>query len=627
MTRDEGAPLGGDPGDPREPSDPGDPLGPSNPGDDVHDAGGAVSPGEVEVLYRRARPRTDPRGRYPGFKPGSDVLRAGRVMKPGHRPLLCDIVFERDLAVTLRDGTVIYTDVFRPLGGADLPALVAWSPYGKGGGGNQVLDDFPFRAGVPKSAVSGLQKWEAPDPAWWCAQGYAIVNPDARGAFASEGDVRFFGSQEGRDGYDLIEWVASQEWSNGKVGLAGNSWLAIAQWFIAAERPPHLAAIAPWEGLFDLYRHDVLRGGLPDPGFNETILDAMCGDGRVEDVPAMTRRYPLMNSYWEDKRARVEDIRVPAYVVASWTNPLHTPATLEAFTLLGSEEKWLRVHASQEWSDFYGNQEDLRRFFDRYLRDLENGWETTPRARLSILDPGGSDEPNRSEEDFPPARVEYRSLYLDAAAGRLSESPPPAEARADYPADDGRSAAAFEFTFDRDTDVLGHLAVRLWVEAEGADDMDLFVRLEKLSRGGRWLPVAFMPVPKPVAVAAGVAKRLGVTKVDGLFWAGAKGRLRVSHREVDQARSTPAEPFLVHRMEERLSPGEIVPVVVSLGALGMRWHRRQRLRLAVAGFDLTPLPIPGVAPPELRNRGRHVIHCGGRYDSRLLLPVLPMGER
>ena len=319
---------------------------------------------------------------------------------------------------TLRDGTVIYTDVLRPVGGADLPAIVAWSPYGKQEG-NQLLDDFPFRAGVPKDAVSGLQKWEAPDPAYWCAHGYAIVNPDARGAYRSEGDVHMFGVQEGRDGHDLIEWVAAQEWSNGKVGLAGNSWLAIAQWFIGAERPPHLAAFAPWEGLVDVYRDDVVRGGIVDAGFNDSIVGITFGRQQVEDVPAMAARYPLMNAYWESKAARLDRIDIPAYVVASWTNFLHTPGTFHGYEGIASTEKWLRVHNTMEWPDFYepAHQDDLRRFFDRYLRGLTNGWESTPRVRLTVLDPGRGDTVDRPGEAFPLGATRYQPLYLAALRG------------------------------------------------------------------------------------------------------------------------------------------------------------------------------------------------------------------
>lgn len=108
------------------------------------------------------------------------------------------------------------------------------------------LDNIPFRAGVPLTAVSELQKWEAPDPAEWCSHGYAVINPDARGAYTSEGKICAQGYQEALDCKDLIEWLAVQPWCNGKVALAGNSWLSIIQWKVASLRPVGLAAIAPW---------------------------------------------------------------------------------------------------------------------------------------------------------------------------------------------------------------------------------------------------------------------------------------------------------------------------------------------------------------------------------------------
>ena len=580
----------------------------------------------IEVLFRQARPVNDPKGRYPGFQPGTTMLTAGTVVKPGHRALACDIVFERDVAVQMRDGATIYADVFRPVGGADLPAIVAWSPYGKEGG-NQVLGDIPFRAGVPKAAVSELQKFEAPDPAYWCAHGYAIVNPDSRGAYMSEGDIYFWGKQDAQDGHDLIEWVAAREWSNGKVGMAGNSWLAIAQWHIAAERPPHLAAIAPWEGATDVYRQDVYRGGIPDAGFNDSITDLMCGAGRVEDIPAMVRRYPLMNEYWEGKRARTERIEAPAYVVASWANPVHTVGTIEGFERLGSREKWLRVHNTFEWPDFYAYQDDLRRFFDRYLRGLENGWENTPPVRLSILDPGGRDQVDHPESEFPPARTEYRRLYLDAGRdatkGRLSFEPPAQERSARYPADD-KGRAEFTLTFDRDTEFCGHLKLRLWVEAQGANDMDLFIKVEKLDRRGRLLFVPTIPLPNPLLrkVLPHVFRR-GVKQLRLLFFTGPDGRIRVSRRALDPAISTEEQPFLAHDRDDFLAAGEIVPVEIGLRPLGMHWRAGERLRLVVAGCNLSEIPLAGIEPPKLVNTGTHVIHTGGRFDSHLLVPLTP----
>ncbi len=585
----------------------------------------------VEVLFRKARPVDDPVGRYPGFEPGQVTLKAGTVIKPGALPLPRDILLERDVAIPLRDGVSVYADLFRPAGVGDLPAIIAWSPYGKRGGFED-LDHMPFRAGVPKAAVSGLQKFEGPDPAYWCDHGYAVLNVDCRGAFMSRGDVHFWGSQDGRDGYDVIEWIATQEWSNGRAGLAGNSWLAIAQWFIAAERPPHLAAIAPWEGLVDVYRYDVCRGGIPDTGFMERTIDGTCGSGRVEDPTAMLQRYPLMNEYWRDKAARVEDIEAPAYVVASWTNPVHSHGTIPGFERLGSERKWLRVHNTMEWPDFYEHQDDLLLFFDRHLKGEENGWENTPRVRLSVLDPGGSDVVDRSEEDFPPARTQFLPLYLDATQdggrreGTLTFDLPSAERVAEYSADHGGEnvahEAVFSYAFDRDTEVVGHLGLRLWVEARGAADMDLFVKVQKLSRRGRLLFVPTIPVPsRLMRRVLPLLFQRGKKELALIYFTGPDGRLRVSRRALDVERSRPDLPHLSFDRDEPLSPGEIVPVEIALRPVGMRWRAGEQLRLIVACYNLSPIPLPGVAAPRLVNQGAHLIHTGGRYDSHLLLPT------
>ena len=230
----------------------------------------------------------------------------------------------------MRDGTIIYTDVYRPEGTERVPAIIAWSPYGKRARG--VMPSIP---GVPEGTVSTMAKWEGPNPAYWCRYGYAVVNPDSRGAGHSQGDQVVFCTQEGRDGCDLVEWVAAQPWCNGNVGLSGNSWLAIAQWFIAAERPPHLAAMAPWEGFNDYYRDHGCIGGVTETGFVGNIIERAAGKGGIEDIPAMLRKYPLRNGYWEDKAAGIENIEIPAYVVASYT-AIHSKGTFDGYRRLKS---------------------------------------------------------------------------------------------------------------------------------------------------------------------------------------------------------------------------------------------------------------------------------------------------
>lgn len=259
------------------------------------------------VPHRRAMEIGAVRARMPhDFVPGRRfLLKKGEIRTPGGAPLESDVVLEENVALKMRDGTTIYTDVFRPNDDGRHPAIVAWSPYGKTVGG-QRLDDVPKRSGVPQNAVSGLEKFEGADPAFWTAQGYVVLNPDPRGVGHSEGDISYWGRQLAEDGYDFIEWAAVQSWSNGRVGMAGNSWLTVSQWFIAAENPPHLAAIAPWEGFCDHFEEPGTRGGIPEPGFPEVIIKTFAGPNYIEDQPRMIATHLIKDAYWENMAARLE---------------------------------------------------------------------------------------------------------------------------------------------------------------------------------------------------------------------------------------------------------------------------------------------------------------------------------
>jgi predicted acyl esterase len=582
--------------------------------------------GGVIWRFRKARSPLLLEARYPGFRPCTRTFPRGAVVKRGARALTSDITMQQDVAIPLRDGKTIYVDILRPTGPGPFPAILSWGPYGKQGG-SIILDDIPGRAGIPQSCLSGLEMFEGPDPAYWCPHGYAIVNVDARGAYSSEGDIHFWGRQDAEDGYDAIEWVGAQPWCNSRVGMSGNSWLAIAQWFIASQQPPHLAAIAPWEGWTDLYRTDVVRGGIPDSGFNEHMIKLFSGNNRVEDVPEMVRNNPLMNSYWEDKIPSLAAIRVPAYVVGSWTNLIHGIGTLAGFRGIASEQKWLRVHRKHEWTDYYENADDLRKFFDYHLKGDQNDWLQTPRVRLSILDPGRRDEINRPEMEFPLARTRYRSLHLDAATRTLSTRAPTAVASTSYDSTATDDHLDFTYRFERDTELTGYFALHLWVSADVADDLDIYVELRRLSRTGRRAVARNIIPPNPI-VAWWLERRYrqGRAQFGMMFFSGAKGMHRVSHRATDPARSTVAEPYHTHRELQKIKSGEIVPVDIQIWPLGMKWRVGEQLQLLIAGRKLSTVEFPGVSPADSINRGRHTIYTGGAYDSNLVIPWIPPGH-
>ncbi|MBN1367777.1 MAG: CocE/NonD family hydrolase [Dehalococcoidales bacterium] len=541
---------------------------------------------KIEVIYRKTNPIANSNGKFP---PLTSCIKVEE-----------GIIIERDVPVNLRDGTIIYTDVYRPEGASNIPAIVAWSPYGKRSRytGYDTL-------GVPPLTVSPMAKDEGPDPAFWCKYGYAVVNPDPRGVGNSQGNIVFLGTAEGKDCYDLIEWVAMQEWCSGKIGMSGNSWLAMIQWFTATEQPSHLTAIAPWEGATDLYRDILCRGGIPETGFTEGFYSFFYGPAYSEDIIAMIHKYPFMNSYWEDKIPYLNKINIPAYITAGWSH-FHLRGSIEAFRKITSPNKWLRIHRDFEWPDYYtpNNLKDLRDFFDRYLKGIRNGWEMMAPVRLDVMDVDDSDyQVNRCEKEFPLERTQYRRLFLDAKTGHLSNYPVKKESYLSY--ESTKQAAKFTIEFKHNVELTGYMKLRLWVEADGADDMDIFVNVQKLSKKGDFLP----------------------TFVLGQSHPGASGLLRVSHREIDKERSTPAEPVLTHSAEQLLKPGEIVPIEIGIWPSSKYWYAGQKLSLAISGHYIRDSRWFEPFRWELCNRGNHVIHTGGKFDSYLLIPVIPPKPR
>jgi predicted acyl esterase len=533
------------------------------------------------------------------------------------RPLSTEIVFERDVPVVMRDGVTIYVDVFRPAGSDAVPAIVAWSPYGKSQGTTPDVLALYGMLGMNNGSFSGLAKFEGPDPGYWCARGYAVCNPDPRGVAHSEGDSAMFGTQEGRDCADLIEWLAVRPWCSGKVGMSGTSYLAIAQWFTAAEQPPHLAAINPCEGFSDIYRDLVMRGGMPDLGFAERLRRSYAGRSRREDAALEAERYPLMNALWEDKAARFEKIEVPAYVVASYSNTLHCAGTFRAWRRLASKHKWLRIHNNQEWPDYYeeANLERLRQFFDRYLKDKDSGWEATPRVLYSVHDFHGADTINQPAKAFPPETVRDTKFFLDGLSRGLSKQAPAQASTAIYDSLADPALVSFVIRFASETVLVGYPKVQLWVEAEGADDMDLFILIQKLDAQGSHLQQFTVPNQGPRM------QDLTEQGASVLRYKGSNGRLRVSARRLDAALSTDTVPAHSFDRVEKLSAGEVVEVAIDMLPIGMRFYPGEQLRLLIGARNTLGPMMPMVANYVPANKGQHIIHTGGSRASYLQLPI------
>ena len=137
----------------------------------------------------------------PDLKHEVIVLEGGRVL------------LEKDVPVPMRDGVTLYVDVYRPVPEveAKTPSIVLFAPFGKHGA---VPREKFKNMGVDFTKLSQYTLWELPDPIRWCGDwGYSYVSVDPRGTWWSEGETaHYLSPEEGRDGYDVVEWIAKQEW-------------------------------------------------------------------------------------------------------------------------------------------------------------------------------------------------------------------------------------------------------------------------------------------------------------------------------------------------------------------------------------------------------------------------------
>ncbi len=516
------------------------------------------------------------------------------------------MLIELDVPVTLRDGVVLYVDVARPLTGPAVPPIIAWGPYGKH------VPNQPERylPGAMNAAhLSPRTRFEAPNPDFWVPNGYAIVNANPRGTWFSEGKASYMSAQEDQDFYDVIEWAGTQSWSNGKVGLSGVSYLTVTQWRVAALKPPHLAAINPWEGWSDTYREVAFHGGIPDSYFWEFLANRWRSSiNQVEDLIGETNAHPFFDEFWQSKSADLDAIEVPAYIVASWTDQgLHTRGTFEGFKRISSTQKWLEVHGRKKWAYYYDPESVARAktFFDHFLKGIDNNLKEWPKVSYELREKNFVGE-MLSGDTWPLRSTQYRTLYLDASEMTLRGSEPKSDARASYDSEDRSTAPSrveFVHTFSEATKVVGNMALHAYVQTDEADDMDLFVGIQKLDRHGNRVPFPYCAQFDDGPVALG--------------W------LRVSHRELDEAKSTPAQPVLAHQQMLPLTLGEVAKVSVEIWPSGTLFEAGESLVLVIQGSEICKhVSLAHYRHEVTVNNGQHVVLTGPTFPSRLVIPVV-----
>lgn len=551
-----------------------------------------------------------------------------------------EYLFEKDVGIAMSDGVVLRANVFRPADDGNYPVVMAMGLYGKD---VHFRDGFSAQWETLKKIYPGLDtdgssgrflRWEMVDPERWVPDGFVVIAIDSRGSGKSPGYLDPYSPQETRDYAEAIDWAGVRPWSNGKVGLIGVSYLASKQWQVAALQPKHLAAIIPWEGCCDFYREWARHGGIrtrfPIDWWPRQVTLIQNGQGDTRYRDADTGELPtgdalsleelarnrashpdeILDHVLDDDwyRARTPDfsrITVPLLSAANWGGAgLHLRGNIEGFLAAASDHKVLSFHDGTHFESFYLPDYVAlqKRFCDRYLKDIDNGWETEPRIRMAVRRPDGITP--RPENEWPLARTEWTPYFLDAEAGTMAVSPP-GTASVEFQAM-GDGVTFYTAPFEAETEFTGPITARIFMSSS-TTDLDVFATLRLFDPDN--CEVSFI----------GAHEETPVTR----------GWLRASHRKIDAGRSLPYRAFHGHDEIIKLTPGEIVALDVEIWPTSIVCPPGYRLALTIQGRDFqyeTPGRLLHDDPrdrPENEFAGRTTIYSGGSLASCLTLPVIP----
>ena len=550
------------------------------------------------------------------------------------------LIVEKDVRIPLRDGAILYVDIFRPDGGAErFPAIMNIGPYQK--------DRLWIPPDDLEEKANPHLAWETANPVWWCARGYACVRVDSRGSGKSPGLSDPSSYQEAVDFHDAIEWTAKLPWCSGSIGTLGVSYHANCQWRVANLQPPSLKAIIPWEGRADLYRDQTFHGGIFAMGFLHTWIATnmahhLMGRPRTYNPNAFNNNMlwqwasnSLDSEFWRMRSAHWDRITVPLYSVGNWTGTgLHLRGNIEAFMHAASKHKKLRIHSGTHFHPFHSEEGrlDQLRFFDQWLKGIDTGIMDEPPVKLMIRTGDGLKNYRfRFEHEWPLARTKWTKMYLKLNAewqsatgqceGTIDAAPPQKTTQAAYAASPpshagvsssapshasgsvGRTGISFETApLPADTEITGPIVLVLWVSST-TEDMDIFATIRNIGPDGNDVWEMGQQGNDEVPVA--------------------KGWLRVSHRKLDPARSLPYRPYHAHDERLWLKPGEVVECHVEIWPTCMVFKRGHRIRLDVQ-------PRDGVGASAYRHYhadynigAQNTIYAGGDKISYLLLPIIP----
>jgi putative CocE/NonD family hydrolase len=548
----------------------------------------------------------------------------------------------------MRDGVTLSADVYLPLSGGALPALIQWTPY------ESTRERFIARC------------------VWYARHGYAAIIVDVRGRYESGGQF-YPWVTDGIDAHDTLTWAAAQPWCNGRIGTWGRSYGGLVQWQLAHLGHPNLVCVAPqvihddyfWDGYFtggafqlaltlgagalwssalalitgpsaaDIVLNERVLRHLPLIDLDEVII------GRKVDYWRDWWDHQTNDEWWQQFHHRPEKLDVPIFQQGGWFDP-YSGSHLRKFAAIGDRlpsRVMMGPWSHEEEVETFKGDVDLGPpsvarivdheivFYDRFLKEADNDWDSRPPLELFVL---GANE-WRAEHEWPLARTEFTRWYLGsggrantlAGDGRLGPGEPGAGEPADtfsYDPEDpvptiGGVNSVLTMTqgaetpilpgprdqrvlerrddvlcytghvLDRDLDVVGPVEVVLYA-ASSARDTDFIVRISDVFPNG-----------KAIFLTEGI--------------------IRARYRGSESGESV-----------ELLEPGAVAEYQIRCYPIANVFRRGHRVRLDVTSssfprFSRNLNTGEDVATGTRMEVARQTVLHTSAYPSHVVLPVLP----
>ncbi|MGH2756055.1 MAG: CocE/NonD family hydrolase [Actinomycetota bacterium] len=523
---------------------------------------------------------------------------------------------EGQTSIKMSDGVELVGDVLLPEEGDSFPVLLNMTPYGP-------------------ATYYDLYR----------GQGYAHVNVDIRGTGRSGGKLCIFCEREQRDVYEVVEWIAKQKWSNGKVGMFGGSYQGITPLMGASEQPPHLKAIVPAVVLADAYRDIVWHNGIFNANFvaQWTALQfglGLTGTGPTSDLASRpqqrlaveSRLTPWDGPFYKERSlyTKFDQIKVPTLLLGGWFDGF-SRGTIRNYQGIASKHKRLVISpcthkgcggpfdpASEytEDADPPGFEDPILEWMDRFLKDKDNGVESGPPVLYYDVGSGKWMEAG----DWPPPGSRLETFYLSGQASGSGVSQ-----------NDG---SLVNKVTDSD-DVEDRYVYNPFVGSSetlskwGTVAASPHARLDTRGDDAQSLTYTTQAMKGPLELAGPMELNFwGLTTASETDWIvkvtdvapdGAtrlitSGYVRASHRKWDAKLSRPGVPWLPNEDPAPVPAGKALEYRVDIWDIAHAVAKDHRLRITISSSD-TPNHEPLLEPAV-----NAVLH-NKAYPSRLLVTV------